>query len=229
MAGPRDAAPDVPAGDASATSAARARRLARARAERSAAAASAGDGPRRRPRGPNDPGRRDRIATAALRVALEQGVGAVSHRNVAAIAEVPLGSTTYHFSGLDDLLTAAMEKAVAGYAEMLVAWSDAIADGADLADALCDLVEAGLTDGRERVQAEYELYLTGLRRPALHPVARAWCDMLAIVLSQHVDEVTARELAIVVDGVIVNALVTGGTPSRPALYELLRKVVGELV
>lgn len=178
----------------------------------------------RRARGPNDPGRRDRIAAAALRVALEQGVGAVSHRTVAAVAEVPLGSTTYHFSGLDELLTAAMEKAVAAYAEMLVAWSDAIADGADLADALCDLVDAGLGDGRERVQAEYELYLTALRRPALQPVARAWCDMLAIVLSQHVDEVTARELALVVDGVIVNALVTGASPRRPDLYELLRKV-----
>lgn len=195
---------------------------------REAAPASATDAApraRRRPRGPNDPGRRDRIAAAALRVALEQGVGAVSHRNVAAVAQVPLGSTTYHFNGLDDLLTAAMEKAVAAYAEMLVAWSDAIAEGADLADALCDLVEAGLTDGRERVQAEYELYLTGLRRPALQPVARAWCDMLAIVLGQHVDQVTARELAIVVDGVIVNALVTGATPRRPDLYELLRKVV----
>ncbi len=162
-------------------------------------------------------------------MALEQGVGAVSHRNVAAIAEVPLGSTTYHFSGLDDLLVAAMEKAVAAYAEMLVAWSDAIAAGSDIADALCDLVEAGLSGGRERVQAEYELYLTGVRRPALQPVAQAWSDMLTIVLSQHVDEVTARELAIVVDGVIINALVTGGTPRRPDLYELLRKVVGELV
>ncbi|MDW5595598.1 hypothetical protein VSS74_14710 [Conexibacter stalactiti] len=183
--------------------------------------------PRRaRPRGPNDPGRRDRIAAAALEVALLQGVGAVSHRNVAAVAGVPLGSTTYHFRGLDDLLSAAMEQAAAAYAELLVTWSGAIADGADVVDALCDLVEHSLGPGRERLVAEYELYFAGLRRPALRPVGSAWSGLLTLVLAQHVDEVTARELAIVVDGVFVNALVTGGEPRRPDLYELLRKISG---
>ncbi|HST39614.1 MAG TPA: TetR family transcriptional regulator [Conexibacter sp.] len=183
--------------------------------------------PRRaRPRGPNDPGRRDRIAAAALEVALTQGVGAVSHRNVAAAAGVPLGSTTYHFRGLDDLLSAAMEQAAAAYAELLVTWSGAIADGADVVDALCDLVEHSLGPGRERLVAEYELYFAGLRRPALRPVSSAWSGLLALVLAQHVDEMTARELAIVVDGVFVNALVTGGEPRRPDLYELLRKISG---
>lgn len=183
--------------------------------------------PRRaRPRGPNDPGRRDRIAAAALEVALTQGVGAVSHRNVAAVAGVPLGSTTYHFRGLDDLLSAAMEQAAAAYAELLVTWSGAIADGADVVNALCDLVEHSLGPGRERLVAEYELYFAGLRRPALRPVSSAWSGLLALVLAQHVDEMTARELAIVVDGVFVNALVTGGEPRRPDLYELLRKISG---
>lgn len=180
---------------------------------------------RRAPRGPNDPGRRDRIAAAALQVALEQGVGAVSHRTVAAVASVPLGSTTYHFSGLDDLLAAALQRAAAAYAEQLVAWSDAIGDG-DVADALCGLVEHGLGIDRDRVVASYELYLAALRRPQLQAVSSAWSELLPLVLGQHVDELTARELAIVVDGVMVNALVTGGTPRRPDLYELLVRVAG---
>jgi DNA-binding transcriptional regulator YbjK len=180
--------------------------------------------PRRRPRGPNDPGRRDRIAAAAMRIALEQGVGNVSHRNVAAAAGVPLGSTTYHFSGLDDLLAAAMELCAASYAELLVAWSEALPAGADIADAVCDLVVARLEGDREQVVAEYELQLVALRRPALHAVSRAWSELLTIVLAQHVDETTARELTTVADGVIVNALATGTTPRRPDLYELLHRI-----
>lgn len=197
------------------------------RASAAGAPPSSASAPRRaRPRGPNDPGRRDRIAAAALQVALTRGVGAVSHRNVAAVAAVPLGSTTYHFRGLDDLLSAAMEQAAAAYAEVLVSWSGAIERPQDVVDALCDLVAHGLGPGRAQLVAEYELYLAGLRRPALHPVGRAWCDLLAIVLSQHVDELTARELATVVDGVRINALVTGVEPRRPDLYELLRKISG---
>jgi DNA-binding transcriptional regulator YbjK len=159
-------------------------------------------------------------------VALEQGVGAVSHRNVAAAAGVPLGSTTYHFRGLDDLLAAAMELCAASYAELLVAWSDAIPQGADIADALCDLIVARLEADRERVVAEYELQLVALRRPALHPVSRAWSELLTIVLAQHVDELTARELTTVADGVVINALAIGATPRRPDLYELLTRITG---
>jgi DNA-binding transcriptional regulator YbjK len=181
---------------------------------------------RRTPRGPTDPGRRDRIVAAALRVALEQGVGAVSHRNVAAAAGVPLGSTTYHFASLDDLLAAAMELCTASYAELLVAWSDAIPQGADVADALCDLLVARLEGDRERVVAEYELQLAALRRPALRAVSLAWSELLRIVLAQHVDELTARELTTVADGVMVNALAGGSIPRRPDLYELLRRIGG---
>jgi DNA-binding transcriptional regulator YbjK len=184
--------------------------------------------PVRRPRR-TDPDRRGRIAQAALRVALERGVNAVSHRTVAAAADVPLGSTTYHFTDLDDLLGAALELAAARYAEQLVRWSAAIAPGGDIADALCDLVLASLERDAPRVAAEYELYLAALRRPALRDVSRAWFDLLPLVLQQHVDAVTARELAIAIDGLMINALVTGELPRRPDLYELLQKVVGELV
>jgi DNA-binding transcriptional regulator YbjK len=62
-------------------------------------------------RGPTDPTHRDRIADAALAIVLEQGVAAVSHRAVADRAGVPLGSTTYHFKSLDDLLVTARTRA----------------------------------------------------------------------------------------------------------------------
>lgn len=44
-----------------------------------------------------DPERRQRIIDAAITVVGERGIAALSHRAVAAAADVPLGSTTYHF------------------------------------------------------------------------------------------------------------------------------------
>ncbi|MFZ2750431.1 MAG: TetR family transcriptional regulator, partial [Propioniciclava sp.] len=57
----------------------------------------------RRPRR-SDPDRRARILTSALDVVAEVGVAGVSHRRVATAADIPLGSMTYHFTGMDALL-----------------------------------------------------------------------------------------------------------------------------
>lgn len=64
-----------------------------------------GTGPGSRPRGEQ---RRSAITRAASRVLLRDGFGGLSHRAVAAEAGVPLGSTTYYFSGRDDLARAAV-------------------------------------------------------------------------------------------------------------------------
>ena len=65
------------------------------------ATADATQVPRRRR---HDPQRRDRIIDASLEVIAEHGVAGTSHRRVAAAADVPLGSMTYHFEGMDELL-----------------------------------------------------------------------------------------------------------------------------
>ena len=57
-----------------------------------------------------DPGRRDRIINACLDVIAETGVAGTSHRKVAEAADVPLGSMTYHFSGMNELLHEAFSR-----------------------------------------------------------------------------------------------------------------------
>lgn len=66
-----------------------------------------------------DPERRQRIIDAAIRVVGEKGIGGLSHRSVAAAADVPLGSTTYHFKTLDELLVATLRQANEGFAKAL--------------------------------------------------------------------------------------------------------------
>ncbi|MFD9259534.1 TetR/AcrR family transcriptional regulator, partial [Streptomyces sp. NPDC059538] len=109
-----------------------------------------------------DPDRRQRIIDAAIRVVGDRGIAGLSHRSVAAEADVPLGSTTYHFKTLDDLLVAALHQANEGFAQA-VAGSAALADpDADLAAALARLLGKLLAADRGRVELEYELYLAAL-------------------------------------------------------------------
>jgi DNA-binding transcriptional regulator YbjK len=55
-------------------------------------------------RRPNDPQRRERILQATLDTIAAHGVHAVTHRKIATCANVPLGSLTYYFSGIEALI-----------------------------------------------------------------------------------------------------------------------------
>ncbi|MEV5959666.1 TetR family transcriptional regulator [Streptomyces sp. NPDC051987] len=173
----------------------------------------------------HDPDRRQRIIEAAIRVVGEKGLAGLSHRTVAAEADVPLGSTTYHFKTLDELLVAALRQANEGFAKAVAAYGDLDDPSTDLAAALARILGDWLSGDRTSVELEYELYLAALRRPALRPVAAEWADDLAERLARRTDPATARALAALMDGVCLQVLLTG-TPydegyARQALARLM--------
>jgi DNA-binding transcriptional regulator YbjK len=55
----------------------------------------------------NDPSRRQRIVDATLQVVAMHGVAGTTHRRIAGEAGVPLGSVTYYFETLEQLISAA--------------------------------------------------------------------------------------------------------------------------
>lgn len=112
-----------------------------------------------------DPERRSRIIDAAIRVVGERGIAGLSHRSVAAEADVPLGSTTYHFASLDELLIAALRRTNENFAAVLRESRDLVDPDADLAAELARLLGEFFAGGRGRAELEYELYLAALRRP----------------------------------------------------------------
>jgi TetR/AcrR family transcriptional regulator, regulator of biofilm formation and stress response len=177
------------------------------------------------PKGTVDPERALRISRAALEVVGERGVEGLTHRAVAATANVPLGSTTYHFKTLDDLLVAAIVEAKQATDVELLEWSDALhRDGGDLATALATYVLDMLTHHWGRTVVEIELYMAALRRPRLLELSREWDDTLRSVLEQHTDPETAKILALTVDGVLVRAMIHG-KPSIDEAETIFRRVL----
>ncbi|MCK7621962.1 TetR family transcriptional regulator [Streptomyces sp. RS10V-4] len=174
-----------------------------------------------------DPGRRQRIIDAAITVVGERGIAGLSHRAVAAAADVPLGSTTYHFAGLDDLLVAALRQVNAGWLADFARWVDGLDPAAPLADEVARLVAATLAGDRSRVTLEYELYLAALRHEAVRPIAAACLDEMADRLGRRIgDLATARAVVAFLDGLLLQYLLTG-RPFRPAaLRDGLAGVLG---
>lgn len=172
-----------------------------------------------------DPGRRRRIVDAAIRVVGAKGLAGLSHRSVAAEADVPLGSTTYHFATLDDLVVAALRQAAGGFARAIAARDGLTGPGTDLAAELAALLGEWLTGDPAGVELEYELYLAALRRPALRPVAAEWSRDLAALLARRTDPVTARALVAVLDGICLQALLTGAPYEAGYAAEVFARVL----
>lgn len=172
-----------------------------------------------------DPERRQRIIDAAIRVVGHKGIAGLSHRSVAAEADVPLGSTTYHFKTLDELLVAALRQANEGFAKVVAARGAFQDPDRDLADELAGLLGAWLAGDRVGVELEYELYLAALRRPALRPVAAEWCQELCDALADRTDPVTARALAALMDGISLQVLLTGGVYDAAYAREMLGRLI----
>ncbi|OLF19419.1 TetR/AcrR family transcriptional regulator [Actinophytocola xanthii] len=154
-------------------------------------------------------GRREAIVRAAVETIAEVGLGQVTHRRIAARAGVPLGSTTYYFPTLDDLVAAALREGTEAARALLEDWAEALTVSPDPAATLVELAERYLADW-DRALLEYELYLAAARTPRLRPVAALWTDGLRGICARFAGPARGFALAALVDGAMLQALVAGG-------------------
>ena len=173
-------------------------------------------------------GRRRAIVQAALEVVVELGVERTTHRVIAARAGVPLGATTYYFPTLRDLVAAAMDAAAAEERAELAQWLERIGDGSDLPARLTALASSYLVD-RDRARLDYELYVAAARTPELRPVARIWLDGTREHLAGLVGPTAARSVAALLDGALLQAIVTGGDLDAGELEGALAALLGGAV
>lgn len=181
----------------------------------------------RRTRRPNDPQRPIRIARAAIRVIAAHGIDSLTHRKVAAEAEVPLGSTTYYFAGLDDLIAAALAEAAESNVAELREWNRTLPADADLARALADFVLSGVTEQREHTIAEYNLYAVALHRPHLRKAAADWDSALAEIFAERTDPITGRMIATLTCGMLMQTVLTDDVPTRTEIEPVFARALGD--
>lgn len=161
--------------------------------------------------------RRRQIVTAAVRAIAEVGVGNVTHRRIAALAGVPLGSTTYYFPTLDDLVAAALREATELARAELEAWAEELTVSTDLPATFVDLATRYLAD-REQAVLEYELCLAAARTPELRPVAQLWIDGLRGICARFAGLERGFALAALIEGCLLQALVTDGPLDADGLH-----------
>lgn len=175
---------------------------------------------------PRDPRRAERIVTAAREILREQGVAAITHRTAAARAGVPLGSTTYHFETIEDLLAQTLRAEIEDFFERTSAWfARHAAEDPINAVMLFFSVENRRQPG---LRAEYELYIAALARPSLRPLALEWSNAMVDVLGSCLPGEQALAVATLLDGYNIRLLLESREPSDTELERIRQQVTAIL-
>ena len=173
----------------------------------------------------HDPDRASRIVDATIDVIAEHGVARTTHRLIAAAADVPLGSLTYHFTGLDDLLAQAFTRHAERMATDYEARFAAVRSTEDVVEAVTGLVHAD-ADADERDWAvAYELFLAALRDPALRTVTESWMRRSRSVLERFVDPTTSRGVDALIEGLVMHKVLSTRPVSRAETREIIARAV----
>jgi DNA-binding transcriptional regulator YbjK len=182
--------------------------------------------------------RRRELVTAAAALLRSGGFDAVRHRAVAAQAELPLASTTYYFSSLEELVTAAVERTsrdeLAEGREQLEEMGDDPLGTADLVELVLDqlLGPESRDGGLDAVLLRFERLVGTGRRPYLAPLMRELRGELDALLAEifaragrPLDPVAMRDVVSLVDGAVVSALIAADPDPRAAGREVLLRTL----
>jgi DNA-binding transcriptional regulator YbjK len=174
----------------------------------------------RRPRR-HDPDRKTRILDAAIDVMAEHGVAGTTHRLIAAAADVPLGSLTYHFTSLEDLRAQAFRRHAERMSVVYAEHFDGVQTHEQFVDAVTDLIQGDAGADTNDWAIAYELYLAALRDPALREVTETWMRTSRTVLERFVDPVTARGVDALIEGLTMHKILS----TTPYPGEQIRRMV----
>jgi DNA-binding transcriptional regulator YbjK len=182
--------------------------------------------------------KREQILDASVRVFGTGGAIAVTHRAVAKLAKVPLGSTTYYFTDRDDLLLQTMAHARQAESIRLHAIVDAL-DGPLTADRAVEVLTEMFFDKTVADPlydlALFEMFLEATRNITVRTVAREWSAMIGVLVDRVLppsDPALPREgvvqiVACLVDGLMLEA-VSNGELAVADLAQRLKIVVDRL-
>ncbi|SNR23863.1 TetR/AcrR family transcriptional regulator [Blastococcus mobilis] len=173
----------------------------------------------------HDPGRRDRLVATALDVIAAHGVAGASHRAIARAADVPLGSITYHFATLDELLAAAFTLHVDTVAPRFDERMRAAADRDAVLECLVDHLAGDLLDSPRDLVLAVELYVAAARNPLLRAVTQDWMRRSRRSLERHFEPVTARELDALIEGLVLHSALSTDPMGRDQIRHALERFV----
>lgn len=172
----------------------------------------------------HDPDRKETIIETATVLISAEGLAQLSHRKIATAADVPLGSITYHFPTLDELVIEVFERYTSKCSDRFQRALSATRSVKELPKALAAEVSCYLKSGSELALA-YELYLGCIRNPRLKAILTQWLLRSRGSLAMYFDADTARVIDALIEGLILHTLHEETPLTEAQLEEAFRRVI----
>lgn len=175
-------------------------------------------------RRPNDPQRRERIIDATIETIAIHGISAVTHRKIASCADVPLGSMTYYFDGIEALLGEAFNTFTTRMSEEYATFFTDVVTQSDACDAVAKLIFSSQVTTPKNMTLMYQLYALACSKPAMKVIMQNWMHRSQQTLEQWFDPVTARAMDAFIEGMTLHYV----TDRQPLTHDEIRDRVGRI-
>jgi DNA-binding transcriptional regulator YbjK len=178
-------------------------------------------------RGRRDPqARRNAIVFATAELIVEVGVDQVTHRMIAARADVPLGATTQYFDTLDELREAALQLLIEHVEQQIQQFRDLVSTDGASAGILSAFLSEQLLNAPE-VRAERAVVTAAVHDPKLREIARTLSlDLISVLEPVHGND-RATAAAVFIDGVLWHSQINDAPLPRPIIEQALAGILGE--
>ncbi len=173
-----------------------------------------------------DPGRRERILRATLDTVADEGIAQATHRNIARRAQVPLGSMTYYFAGIDALL----EEAFALFAQQMSQhYQQTLGDAVDrqsACEAIARLICCSQVTLPRNMALMHQFYAFAQRKPALRSVMQCWMAQSQSTLERWFSPAQARALDAFIEGMTLHYVTDTHPLAQEVILEMVQRLAG---
>ena len=171
-----------------------------------------------------DPERRSRIIDASLELLAAEGVAGTSHRKVAVRADVPLGSMTYHFENMDELLREAFTRFASTVILRFEERLGAASTPEEARQAVAEIIRQDVFPSADDLVLTHELYTLAARVPAFREITQQWMTRSRRALELHFDPVTARQLDALIEGLTIHRALDTEPYNHSVTVEAIRRI-----
>jgi TetR/AcrR family transcriptional regulator, regulator of biofilm formation and stress response len=149
----------------------------------------------------SEPGRRERILDVTLDLIEERGLAGATYRTIAEVADVPLGSMTYHFPSRDDLVFTAFERFANDLFSPLDESMGELGPDEDPRERLVRMIVADSRDRKRDMVLLAELYVLAIRDERYAEMMRQWMRRSRDAIARHVHGISGHVVDAVQEGI----------------------------
>lgn len=171
-----------------------------------------------------DPSRRERLIAVTLEAIELYGLAGTSSRKVAEMADVSLGSLTYYFDSINQLIEEAFTQLARSISNEFCDMLAAAKTQEEAISAVVNIIDQKVWASYGNLSLSFELYTFVTRHPQLKHLPQSWMAQSRAALEQHFTPATARAVDAFIEGIGIHNHFDQHPMTRTEIEKIIRQI-----